>query len=88
MKQQEIIESLPLHLRPFVTTQRYGDYTPQDQAAWRFIMKHLVSQLTHTAHPAYLQGLAKTGITLDRIPAIECPIYCRDRLRRVSAAIW
>ena len=71
MKQQEIIESLPLHLRPFVTTQRYGDYTPQDQAAWRFIMKHLVSQLTHTAHPAYLQGLAKTGITLDRIPAIE-----------------
>jgi phenylalanine-4-hydroxylase len=71
MKQQEIIESLPLHLRPFVTTQRYGDYTPQDQAAWRFVMKHLVSQLTHTAHPAYLQGLAKTGITLDRIPAIE-----------------
>ncbi|MDA8554573.1 aromatic amino acid hydroxylase [Luminiphilus sp.] len=71
MKQQEIIESLPLHLRPFVTTQRYGDYTPQDQAAWRFIMKHLVSQLTHTAHPAYLQGLARTGITRDRIPAIE-----------------
>ena len=71
MNQQEVIDGLPSHLRSFVKTQRCDDYTPQDQAAWRFIMKHLVSQLTQTAHPAYLQGLAKTGITLDRIPAIE-----------------
>ncbi len=80
MKQQEIIESLPLHLRPFVKTQRYDDYTPQDQAAWRFIMKHLVSQLTQIAHPVYLQGLAKTGITLDRIPAIEKMNECLSKL--------
>ena len=80
MNQQEVIDSLPSHLRSFVKTQRCDDYTPQDQSAWRFIMKHLVSQLTHTAHPAYLQGLAKTGITLDRIPAIEEMNECLSKL--------
>lgn len=80
MNQQEVIDGLPSHLRSFVKTQRCDDYTPQDQAAWRFIMKHLVSQLTQTAHPAYLQGLAKTGITLDRIPAIEEMNECLSKL--------
>ncbi len=71
MTQQDIIDSLPVHLRAFVTTQDYAAYTARDQAAWRFIMKHLSRQLADTAHPVYMEGLAATGISLDHIPSIE-----------------
>lgn len=71
ISQQDILTSLPLHLRPFVRTQNYQRYTPRDQAVWRFVMKHLTRQLAATAHPVYLEGLARTGIALDHIPSIE-----------------
>ena len=71
MTQEALIDSLPEHLRPFVKHQNYQHYTPQDQAAWRFIMSELTHQLTESAHPVYLEGLAKTGISLDHIPSIE-----------------
>jgi len=69
--QEALIDSLPEHLRPFVKHQNYQQYTPQDQAAWRFIISELTHQLTESAHPVYLEGLAKTGISLDHIPSIE-----------------
>jgi hypothetical protein len=71
MTQQALIDSLPQHLRPFVKRQNYEEYTPQDQAAWRFIMSELTDQLAESAHPVYMEGLAKTGISLDHIPSIE-----------------
>ena len=80
MSQQETINSLPAHLRPFVKTQSYDDYTPRDQAVWRFILKHLTRQLANTAHPVYLEGLARTGISLDHIPSIEEMNQCLSRL--------
>ena len=76
MSQQAIIDSLPAHLRPFVKTQNYEDYTPRDQAVWRFVMKHLTSQLADSAHPVYLEGLERTGIALDHIPS--CLLYTSD----------
>lgn len=80
MSQQDIINSLPAHLRPFVKVQDYSDYTPRDQAVWRFIMKHLTGQLEKTAHPVYLDGLARTGIALDHIPSIEEMNACLTQL--------
>ncbi len=71
MTQQDIIASLPAHLRPFVKTQDYARYTPRDQAVWRFIMTHLTRQLRDTAHPVYMEGLRRTGIALDHIPSID-----------------
>ncbi len=71
MTQQALIDSLPQHLRPFVKRQNYEQYTPQDQAAWRFIMSELTDHLAESAHPVYLEGLARTGISLDHIPSIE-----------------
>ncbi len=71
MPQQEIIAGLPAHLKPFVTVQDYARYTPRDQAVWRFLMKHLSGHLQATAHSVYLEGLARTGISLDHIPAID-----------------
>ena len=80
MNQQDIINSLPSHLRPFVKTQNYEDYTPRDQAVWRFIMQHLTLQLADSAHPVYLEGLARTGIALDHIPSIEEMNVCLAKL--------
>lgn len=80
MSQQETINSLPEHLRPFVKTQSYDDYTPRDQAVWRFVLKHLTRQLANTAHPVYLEGLARTGISLDHIPSIEEMNQCLSQL--------
>ncbi len=69
--QQEIIATLPIHLRPFVATQDYSAYTPRDQAVWRFLMHQLVENLSESAHPLYLEGLKGTGIDIESIPKIE-----------------
>ncbi|MFV8816515.1 aromatic amino acid hydroxylase [Haliea sp. E17] len=71
MNQREIIASLPVHLRPFVTVQQPEHYSPRDHALWRFIMRHLTRQLDQSAHPVYREGLARTGISLDQIPSID-----------------
>ena len=80
MGQEEIIASLPLHLRPFVKIQDYDRYTPRDHAVWRFIMRHLTRQLASSAHPVYLEGLARTGIALDHIPSIDEMNACLEEL--------
>lgn len=69
--QQQVIDSLPVHLRPFVAKQDYTNYTPRDQAVWRFLMYQLVENLSETAHPLYLDGLKGTGIDVEYIPKIE-----------------
>ncbi|MEP5570058.1 MAG: aromatic amino acid hydroxylase [Halioglobus sp.] len=80
MSQQDIIQSLPEHLRPFVKEQDYGNYTARDQAVWRFVMKHLTGRLKDTAHPVYLEGLERTGISLEHIPSIEEMNLCLAKL--------
>ncbi|MDO8860617.1 aromatic amino acid hydroxylase [Haliea sp. E1-2-M8] len=80
MTQQEIVASLPAHLRPFVQLQEYAQYTPRDQAVWRFIMRQLTRRLRDTAHPVYLEGLARTGIALDHIPSVDEMNACLAQL--------
>jgi phenylalanine-4-hydroxylase len=80
MTQQEIIDSLPSHLMPFIARQNYSNYSPRDQAVWRFVMKHLTRQLAESAHPVYLEGLKRTGIALDQIPSIEEMNSCLAKL--------
>jgi phenylalanine-4-hydroxylase len=80
MTQREIIENLPGHLRPFVKEQDYNEYSARDQALWRFIMRSLTRQLEGSAHPVYLEGLARTGIALDHIPSIDEMNACLARL--------
>jgi phenylalanine-4-hydroxylase len=80
VSQQEIVASLPAHLRPFVQAQHYDRYTPRDQAVWRLIMRRLTRQLAATAHPVYLDGLARTGIALDHIPSIDEMNTCLAQL--------
>ncbi|WOJ93266.1 aromatic amino acid hydroxylase [Congregibacter variabilis] len=73
--------SLPLHLRPFVAVQDpVNQYTPRDHAVWRFLMTALTRGLADTAHPVYLEGLARTGIALDHIPSIDEMNSCLAKL--------
>lgn len=69
--QQETINTLPRHLQPFVALQDYSLYTARDHAVWRFLLAQLRENLSKTALPIYLEGLTKTGISLDCIPKIE-----------------
>lgn len=66
----EFIDRLPKHLKQFIKPQRYEDYSPIDQAVWRYAMKRLVTYLKQVAHESYLEGLEKTGISLDKIPSM------------------
>ena len=66
-----MIREVPRHLRKYIVEQDYSRYTPQDQAVWRYIMRQLRAFLSVHAHPCYLEGLAKTGIEVDRIPDID-----------------
>jgi phenylalanine-4-hydroxylase len=66
----ELIDRLPEHLKQFIKPQNYEDYTPVDQAVWRYVMKCLVSHLSKVAHDSYLEGLKKTGVSLDEIPSM------------------
>ncbi len=64
----EILERLPKHLRNIIIDQPYNEYTEQDHAVWRYIMRRNVDYLPQVAHKSYLDGLKKTGISINRIP--------------------
>lgn len=68
MIMNEILEKLPNHLLNLVIDQPYNDYTPQDHAVWRYVMRQNVDFLSKVAHGSYLEGLRKTGISIEEIP--------------------
>lgn len=71
MKTNAVLDRLPRHLLDLAVEQPYDEYTSQDHAVWRYVMRRNVNYLRTVAHESYLSGLQKTGITLDRIPRID-----------------
>ena len=65
-----LLERLPKHLEQFIKPQDYSDYTPINQAVWRYVMRKNVDYLSKVAHSSYLDGLRKTGIEIDSIPSM------------------
>ena len=65
------VASLPSHLRKYVVNQNYEDYTSIDHAVWRYVMRKNIDFLSKVADQSYLDGLSKTGISLDKIPNIQ-----------------
>lgn len=63
-----ILDKLPKHLRQYIKPQNYVDYTPINQAVWRYVMRKNVTYLSKVAHKSYTDGLKKTGISIDNIP--------------------
>ncbi|MEX2639214.1 MAG: aromatic amino acid hydroxylase [Balneolales bacterium] len=69
--QEQVIRSVPSYLRQFVVHQDYDSYTPRNHATWRYIMRRNIDFLQDKAHPAYLDGLKQTGISVESIPRID-----------------
>lgn len=65
-----LIDRLPPHLKQFIKPQDYTDYSPINQAVWRFVMRKNVSYLSSVAHESYSKGLEMTGIDIDNIPSM------------------
>lgn len=66
----DLIDRLPKHLKQFIKPQNYDHYTPINQAVWRYVMKKCVDYLADVAHESYLNGLAQTGVGVERIPSM------------------
>ena len=63
-----LLDRLPNHLKQFIKAQNYADYTPINQAVWRYVMRKNVDYLSKVAHKSYLEGLDKTGLEIENIP--------------------
>ena len=61
------MNEIPKYLKKYIVEQNYNQYTPIDHACWRFIMRLNRDYFCRYAHPKYLEGLDKTGITINRI---------------------
>ena len=72
-------EKIPIHLKKYIVNQDYSSYTAIDQSTWKFIMKISTNFFSKNAHNIYLEGLKKTGITLDKIPKIKEINKCLNR---------
>ncbi|MDO9275887.1 MAG: aromatic amino acid hydroxylase [Lutibacter sp.] len=71
IKFNKVTERLPKHLHQFVVKQPYNEYTAQNQAVWRYVMRMNIDFLSKVAHESYLEGLNKTGISEEEIPKME-----------------
>ena len=67
----EVTLKLPKHLHKYVVNQSYEEYTAQNQAVWRYVMRINVNYLSKVAHSSYVEGLKKAGISIDGIPRME-----------------
>ncbi|WP_405250926.1 aromatic amino acid hydroxylase [Dokdonia sp. Asnod3-C12] len=65
-----LLDRLPKHLGQYIKAQDYDQYTPINQAVWRYVMRKNVAHLSQVAHESYMSGLKKTGISIDNIPSM------------------
>ena len=66
-----VTKKLPKHLHKFIVKQPYSEYTSQNQAVWRYVMRLNIKALVKVAHECYIDGLEQTGINIDSIPEME-----------------
>ena len=67
----EVTSKLPKSLHTFIVKQPYSEYTYQNQAVWRYVMRLNIDYLKDVAHKSYIKGLDLTGILIDEIPMME-----------------
>ncbi|MFK5959046.1 MAG: aromatic amino acid hydroxylase [Lutibacter sp.] len=71
IKFNSVTKRLPKHLHQFIVKQPYKEYTAQNQAVWRYVMRMNIDYLSKVAHKSYIKGIEKTGISKDYIPKME-----------------
>ena len=65
------MKNIPQYLKKYIVNQNYDQYSFIDHACWRFIMRINHAYFSDNAQSSYLEGIEKTGITIDKIPRIE-----------------
>src|SRR5690606_28298333 len=65
-----LIDRLKKHLKQVIKPQNYEEYTPINKAEWRYVMRKNVDYLSQVAHESYLEGVKKTGISIENIPSM------------------
>lgn len=65
------VTRLPKHLKDFIIDQNYEHYTGRDHAVWCYVMRRNLKYLTNVAHSSYLEGLNRTGISINYIPSVQ-----------------
>ncbi len=75
------VRNLPNHLRQYIVPQQYERYTPIDQAVWRYVMRQNYSYLKDVAYYPYIKGLARAGLSIERIPDLQT---MNDHLARIG----
>lgn len=65
------VQALPEHLKDFIIEQNYERYTARNQAVWRYVMRRNLDYLSKVAHKSYLEGLQRTGISVEAIPSLD-----------------
>ncbi|MBT3984081.1 MAG: aromatic amino acid hydroxylase [Bacteriovoracaceae bacterium] len=68
---QEVVDKLPPHLKIFAVDQNYDQYSPINQACWRYIMRGHLHHFKKHGPKVYTDGIHKSGITVDEIPTID-----------------
>ncbi|NOR28513.1 MAG: aromatic amino acid hydroxylase [Lutibacter sp.] len=71
IKFNKVTKRLPKHLHKFIVKQPYKNYTAQNQAVWRYVMRINIDNLSTIAHESYIDGLEKAGILTNNIPKME-----------------
>lgn len=62
---------VPSYLTRYCKKQDYSRYTPREHATWRYILRQARSFFAEHAVPSYLEGIKKTGISIEKIPSID-----------------
>ncbi len=65
------VAKLPKHLKQFIVNQHYEKYTSVDQAVWRYVMRQNYRYLKDVAYYPYIKGLARAGLSIERIPDLQ-----------------
>ena len=86
-QENEVLAKLPEHLKQFINDQDYDAYTPINQATWRYVMRKNVDYLSRVAHESYLEGLRKTGISIEEIPTMCLGMRPRFQRNPVTGAL-
>ena len=66
-----VTRRLPKHLHKYILKQPYDDYTAQNQAVWRYVMRSNLDFLQQVSYGDFADGLKKTGIAINDIPRME-----------------
>ncbi|NBV51481.1 aromatic amino acid hydroxylase [bacterium] len=64
-------EQIPSYLKKYCKAQEYARYTAREHSTWRYILRQATDFFKDHAVPVYLEGLKKTGISIEKIPKIQ-----------------